>query len=128
MLFNFINNEIEYFNSTGNSVKKIPTLFHTKWYFDAHGKKAYILDKNRFLQQILVDKQTNKVYTIWKELISNDFYLREINMETGDIVRKIDIPNHSSISNITVYSDVIFFLDKDNSFSKSTGLYYFSIN
>jgi hypothetical protein len=123
VLFNFIKNEIEFFNEKGRSVRKIPTQFHLKWYYDVQGKKAYDLDVVNFTQDIIQDKVTNKVYSVWKTVLTGRYTLKELNMETGQVVREVQIPDHPFIDKVLVNDNRVYFMFRDRSEQKYKSLY-----
>jgi hypothetical protein len=127
-LFNFIGNEIEFFNEQGRSVKRIPTMFHTKWYFDWRGKKAYDLDNINFTQDIIRDEATGKVYSVWRTALTGRFTLKELNMQTGEILAEIPIPEHRFIDKVLVQNNQVWFLHRDREEQKYKSLYTMYLN
>ncbi len=123
VLFNFFGNEIEFFNNKGRSVKKIPTLFHTMWYYDNLGKKAYDLDVVNFTQDILVDDITGKVYSVWRTALTGRYTLKELDLETGKIVREIPVPDHPFIDKVRVHNDQVWFMFRDRQEQRYKSLY-----
>ncbi|TSA37814.1 MAG: carboxypeptidase-like regulatory domain-containing protein [Porphyromonadaceae bacterium] len=123
VLFNFFQNEMEFFNERGRSVKTIPTLFHAKWYYDKQGKKAYDLDETNFTQDIIQDPVANKVYSIWRTVLTGRYTLKEINMETGEVVRDITIPDHPFIDKVLVNDNQVYFMFRDREEQRYKTLY-----
>ncbi len=123
VLFNFFANEIEFFNEKGRSVKKIPTMFHTMMYYDQLGKKAYDLDVVNFTQDIVVDDITGKVYSIWRTALTGRYTLKELNLETGTIIREISIPDHPFIDKVRVHDNQVWFMFRDRQEQRYKSLY-----
>jgi hypothetical protein len=127
VIFNFFRNEMEFFNDQGRPVKKVPTQFHLKWYYDVHGKKAYDLDDVNFTQEILKDGVTNKVYSVWKTVLTGRYTLKELNMETGEVVREIVIPDHPFIAKVQINDNRVYFMFRDREEQKYKTLYTMNI-
>jgi len=123
VLFNFFRNEMEFFNEKGRSVKKVPTMFHTKWYYDWRGKKAHDLDVINFTQDIIQDQVTNKVYTIWRTVLTGRYTLKELNMETAEVAREISIPDHPFIDKVLVNDNRVYFMFRDREEQRYKTLY-----
>ncbi len=128
VLFNFFNNEIEFFNEQGRSVKKVPTLFHTMMYYDALGRKAYDLDAISFTQDIVVDGKTDKVYAIWRTPLTGRFTLKELDMATGMVKREISVPNHPFIDKVQVHHNQVWFMFRDRQEQRYKSLYTMYLN
>ena len=118
---------MEFFNDHGRPVKKVPTQFHLKWYYDVHGKKAYDLDDVNFTQEILKDGVTNKVYSVWKTVLTGRYTLKELNMETGEVVREIVIPDHPFIAKVQINDNRVYFMFRDREEQKYKTLYTMNI-
>jgi hypothetical protein len=127
VLFNFFKNEIEFFNAQGRSVRKVPTMFHTKWYYDPLGKKSYDLDAVNFTQEIVLDQVTNKVYSIWRKAITGRYTLKELDLDTGEIVREIAIPDHPFIDKVLINDNRVYFMFRDREEQKYKSLYTMAI-
>ena len=123
VLFNFFANEIEFFNEKGRSVKKVPTMFHTMWYYDQLGKKAYDLDVVNFTQDIVVDDLTGKVYSIWRTALTGRYTLKELDLGTGNIIREISIPDHPFIDKVRVHDNQVWFMFRDRQEQRYKSLY-----
>jgi len=128
VLFNFFDNEMEFFNEQGRMVKKVPTLFHTKWYYDYRGKKAFDMDASNFTQEIILDPVTNKVYSIWRTGLTGRYWLKQVNMETGEVDREVMIPDHRFIDKILVNGNYVYFLYRDRQEQRYRTLYTMHIN
>jgi hypothetical protein len=128
VLFNFFANELEFFNDKGRSVRKVKTMFHTMWYYDVHGKKAYDLDVVNFTQDIIVDDKTGKVFTIWRTALTGRYTLKELDLDTGEIVREIQIPDHPFIDKVLVHNNQVWFMFRDRQEQKYKSLYTMFMN
>ncbi len=123
VIFDFFKNEISFYNYNGREIKTISTLFHTKWYYDWFHRKAYDLDKNKFTQQIFVDPATERVYSLWKTVATGRYSLKELNMETGEVIRVIEVPEYYFITKVKVIADTAYFLYKIREEQKFTSLF-----
>ena len=109
LIFDFFANHIEYFDSELKSIKKVPITLqnHTvKRLF----RQYQDLDNKNFTQQILFDESTGKAYAFFRLRSTNRQSLREVNLETGQIERIIEIPDYPNISKIQVFDNVVYFL------------------
>ncbi|MDD4646529.1 MAG: carboxypeptidase-like regulatory domain-containing protein [Bacteroidales bacterium] len=127
VLFNFYRNEIEFFNEQARSVKKVPTLFHTRWYYDQMGKKAYDLDAINFTQQIIHDQVTNRVYSVWKTVLTGRYTLKELDINNGILLREIPISDHPFIDKILINDNRVYFMFRDRAEQKFKSLYTMTI-
>lgn len=106
-LFNFEDSWIGVFDDSCKLVKKIPIVFHQ--------------DKN-WKREIYFDKNSGKVYTMFrKEGIST---LKEINIETGQLINSIQIPDLPFVDNIKVNEGKLYFLFTDHSKSEELRMLY----
>jgi hypothetical protein len=97
-LFNFEDSWIGLFDDSCNLIKKIPMVFHN--------------DEN-WKREIYFDEIKGKVYAIFrKEGIST---LKEINIETGQLVNSVQIPDLPFVDNIKINNGRLYFLYTDHS-------------
>jgi len=127
VLFNFYRNEIEFFNGQARSVKKVPTLFHTRWYYDQMGKKAYDLDVINFTQQIMHDQVTNRIYSVWKTVLTGRFMIKELDINSGVVLREIPISDHRFVDKILINDNRVYFMFRDRAEQKYKSLYTMTI-
>ena len=110
IIFDFFASHMEFFNEKGISEKTVPISFHQKLVIDWLGRKTLDLDQLRFSQQILMDDITGKAYGIWKDKANKRVSLQEINLDTGEVVRTIEINDHPNIDKVRLYDNAIYFL------------------
>ncbi len=108
-IFDFFANHIECFDDSLNTVKMIPITFQNHTVKTLFGEYQDLDNKN-FTQQILYDEKSVKAYAFFRLRSNNRHSLREVNLETGNIDRIIEIPDFPNISKIQVYDNVVYFL------------------
>jgi hypothetical protein len=108
-IFDFFANHIECFDDSLNTVKMIPITFQNHTVKTLLGEHQDLDNKN-FTQQILFDEKSGKAYAFYRLRSNNRQSLREVNLETGNIDRIIEIPDFPNISKIQVYDNVVYFL------------------
>lgn len=119
VLFNFHDNQIEFFSKEDKLVKVTPISFHKKNY-------QYLVFftseeiKHDFKSDVIMDEVLNIFYAVFEK--AGVYYLNKINLETGNIDSVIKIPEHPFIDKIMVRNNVVYFLYQ-NKFSP----YYMSI-
>lgn len=105
-IFNFVDSQIEFYNSQDSLIKNIKIEFnkYPNWQ-----------------KKIFVDKVTNKVYTHYRK--NGISTIREIDMNTGYLKGIIKIPNFQFVEKIKIRNGHIYFLYKDNSLMEYKKLY-----
>ncbi|HNW98624.1 MAG TPA: carboxypeptidase-like regulatory domain-containing protein [Bacteroidales bacterium] len=92
-LFNFEDSWLGYFDDSNKIVKEIPIDFH-------HDKS--------WNREIFFDERSEKVYALFrKDGIST---LKEICLETGQLINSIQIPNLPFVDNIKISNGKLYFL------------------
>lgn len=95
-IINFVESQIEHYNSDGKEIEIIPIEFNNYKYIK---------------EQIFIDEVSNKVYALFKKSASTT--LKEIDLKTGKLTTSIQIPNYAFIENIKIRDDVVYFLYKE---------------
>ncbi len=96
IIFDFVNDEIELYNSDFTSILDVPIDFHKtlKW-----------------KEKLFVDEKNGKVYTMFRR---NGFhYLYQINLWTGKLYPAMKIPQFTFLGKIRIHDGNIFFLYRD---------------
>ena len=96
-VFNSITNTIEIYTSEGRMIHTSTTRF--------------INDKN-YTGKIIKDENEKKLYAVYKE--QSIITLKEINVISGQLQSKINIPDFPFIENIKITDDQLYFLYKKN--------------
>ncbi len=94
-IINFVESQIEHYNSDGEEIEIIPIDFN---------------NHQHIKEKIIIDEVSKKVYAFFKR--SAITTLREIDLKTGQLTNSIQIPNYAFIENIKVRDDVVYFLYK----------------
>ena len=108
-VFDFYSNHIEVFDSKLKSNRLISISFHL-----AKASEELLADQeggdlNKF-PSILYDSKAGKAYAFFRIGADNRQLLKEINLETGQIDRIIEISGFSIVSNIRIEDNVVYFL------------------
>ncbi len=111
-VFDFFSNHFEVFDSNLNPVRKVPISFQNVNVIDGlvFRFSTVDIDVKNFTQTILFDEKAGKAYAFFRYRSDNKQYLKEINLETGQIDRVITIPEYSNISDVRVYDNALYFL------------------
>ena len=110
-IINFVESQIEHYNSDGKEIEIIPIEFNNHQYVK---------------EKIFIDEVSNKVYALFKKGATTT--LREINLKTGELTNSIQIPNYAFIENIKVRDDVVYFLYKQRINEEYKQLYKVALN
>ncbi|TSA37672.1 MAG: hypothetical protein D4R64_05625, partial [Porphyromonadaceae bacterium] len=102
-VFDFFCNSIEFFNADGVAVKSVPISFHLKDYYELLVFRMRDIDQDNFTQQILYDEKVNRTWSVWHKKSNGRYYLKEINPDTGEIIKVVDIPDYPFIDKIQVH-------------------------
>ena len=128
-IFDFFANNIEVFDSELQPLRKIPIRFQ-----NTTVKAGLIfriiyedVDVRNFTQTILFDAKAEKAYALFRYKSDNKQYLKEVNLETGEISRTIGIPDFPNITNIRVSDNVVYFLYNTKTYPFYRLLYRMSI-
>lgn len=97
LVFDYVNNKIEHYNKDAVKVKTTPIdypeqKFHTS--------------------EVLIDDKTDRAYAVFKK--RSLYFLKEINIDNGEVIRTIDIPEFSFVKKIQVSGNRVYFLYHDN--------------
>lgn len=109
-IFDFFSGHIEIFNLGMITANMVPIDFQYKEVTEGLVFHYKDVDTYNFTQTILFDEVRGRAYAFFKMRDSGRQSLREVNLETGKIIRTIDIPDFSNISNIRVYDNAVYFL------------------
>ncbi len=111
-VFDFFSDHFEVFDKNLNSVRKVPISFQNTTVTDGliFRFSTVDIDVRNFTQNILYDEKAEKAYAFFRYHSDNKQYLKEINLETGQIDRVIGIPDFPNISNVRVYDNAVYFL------------------
>jgi hypothetical protein len=109
-IFDFFDNNIEFFDREGKSVKSVPMTFQNKTRSEFLGPDYQDIDQYNFTQQVVFDRQTQKAYAFFRLRKSGVQTLREIDLNTGKIVRIIEIPDLPNISKLQVHDNTLYFM------------------
>lgn len=119
VIFNFINNKIEYYSKYGKLIDEKEILFHRKEKSIAIILKTYEMDP-AFTRIILMDEGFGKFYALY--INSGIHTLIEVNMDTGKLGKRIEIPEFAYIDRIRVHNNAVYFM-----YLKKIAPYYMSI-
>ena len=122
-IFDFFDNNIEFFNFDGISVKSVPIRFHLKAYYELILLKKVDIDLDNFTQKILYDDKANRAWSVWHGKSNGRYSLKEVNLDTGAIARVIDIPDYPFIDRIRVYDNTVYFLYLEKKYPYYRSLY-----
>jgi hypothetical protein len=109
-IFDFFGSNFEVFNSNLKSIRTIPITFQNRTIRDWLIMESQDVDVRNFTQTIFFDEKSGKAYAFFRLRSYNRQSLREVNLETGEIHRMIEIPDFPNISNIRVYDNTVYFL------------------
>jgi len=109
-IFDFFDNHIELFDSDGVSKTRIPIRFHLRKVSPFLQKEYYDLDYLNFQQELITDEITGISYAIWRNKRTGRFSLQQIDINTGDIIRVIEIPGYPNISKIHCNDNMVYFM------------------
>lgn len=96
IIFNFIDSNIEFYNSQCSLIKDVAIDFHK--------------EKN-WKEDIIMDSKTGSFYSLFRK--NGIARLKEIDIDTGKIGRTFTIPNFIFVDKIKIHNNKIFFLDYD---------------
>lgn len=109
-IFNFVDSKIEKYNEDGIIEIEIPISFH----------------KNRhWKEQLYIDEVKQKVYTVFRR--NGISTLHQIDLNTGKIVRQIEIPQFPFVEKIQIRDDVLYFMYKNVSKNMRKMLYVMNL-
>lgn len=106
-IFNFEDSWMGYFDDSCKLVKKVPVVFHK--------------DKN-WKREIYFDESTGKAYALFRK--NGISALKEINIETGQLVNSVQIPDLPFVDNIKINDGKLYFLYTDHSTIKEFRMLY----
>jgi hypothetical protein len=109
-IFDFFSGNFEVFDSNLKSTRTVPITFQNRTFRDLLVSEYQDVDIRNFTQTILFDEKSGKAYAFFRMRSSSRQSLREVNLETGEIHRMIEIPDFPNISNIRVYDNTVYFL------------------
>lgn len=109
-VFDFFGSNFEVFDSNLKSIRTVPITFQNRTIRDLLIFESEDVDVRNFTQTILFDEKSGKAYAFFRLWSNNRQSLREVNLETGEIHRMIEIPDFPNISNIRVYDNTVYFL------------------
>lgn len=109
-IFDFFNSHFEVFDSNLTSKRTVPITFQNRTFRDLLIFEYQDVDIRNFTQTILFDEKSGRAYAFFRMRSDNRQSLREVNLETGEIQRMIEIPDFPNISNIRVYDNTVYFL------------------
>lgn len=93
LVFDYVNNKIDQYNKDAIKVNTI----------------AIEYPKQKFhTGEVLIDDKTDKVYAVFKK--RSLYFLKEVNLNNGEINRTIKIPEYSFVKKIEVKGDKVYFL------------------
>jgi hypothetical protein len=122
-IFDFFGNNLEFFNQNGISIRSVPISFHLKEFTNLLFLKMYDIDLGNFTQQILYDEKANRVWSLWTHQHSGHFTLKEVNPDTGEIIKVVEIPDYPFIEKIQVHNNIVYFLYSEKSYPYYRSLY-----
>lgn len=106
-IFNFEDSWIGFLDDSCKLIKKIPIAFHK--------------DKN-WKREIYFDDASGKIYAMFrKDGIST---LKEINIENGQLINSVQIPDLPYVDNIKINNGKLYFLYTDHSQNKDLRMLY----
>ncbi len=119
VIFNFINNRIEFYSKFGELINETEILFHRKEKSLAIIFKTLEMDPT-FTHIIIMDESLNKFYALY--INSGIHTLVEVDINTGETGKRIEIPDFVYIDRIKVLNNVVYFM-----YLKKTYPYFMSI-
>ncbi|MFA5816664.1 MAG: carboxypeptidase-like regulatory domain-containing protein [Bacteroidales bacterium] len=122
-IFDFFGNNIEFFNQNGISIRSVPISFHLKEFTNLLFLKMYDIDLGNFTQQILYNEKVNRIWSLWTHQHSGHYTLKEINPDTGEIIKVVEIPDYPFIEKIQVHNNIVYFLYSGKSYPYYRSLY-----
>jgi len=119
VIFNYINDRIEFYSSKGELVDETEISFHKKEKSLAIILKTMEMDPS-FTELMIMDKSMKKFYALF---INNGIHtLVEIDIFTGETGKRINIPEFAYIDRIRVHNNAVYFM-----YLKKIFPYYMSI-
>ncbi len=111
--------QIDYYNRVINFHKKRGLKLHSVP-IDFHiDNKAF--GKFRNLFHPLVDEQNNRVY-VWTQK-PNEVEIYQLNIETGQLIQKINLDKFNNIHEIKIHNGYLYFLHNEVKYPYATRLY-----
>lgn len=128
-VFDFFSGHIEVFDSNLKAIRKVPIKFQNTIVKEGLiFRNSYSdVDVYNFTQTILFDEKAGKAYAFFRYRSNNLQFLKEINLETGQINREIEVPDFPNISNIRVFDNVVYFLYDTKTYPFNRLLYRMTI-
>ena len=126
-VFDFFGNTMDFFNSDGICQKSVRITFHLKEYYELLLIRMRDIDQANFTQQILYDEQVNRIWSVWRQKSNGRYSLKEINPDTGGIVRVVEIPDYPFIDKIQVHNNIVYFLYLEKKYPFYRSLYRMGI-
>ena len=126
LLFDFFKNNIEVFDSLGQTQRIVDIDFHTitRTYFWV--LKNLELNQKRFMQEIILDEEAGKIYALFHPQ-GQRVTLKEINPANGQIVQEIEIPDLQNIDNIKIHRNIVYFTYQVKVYPYYTNIYRLKI-
>jgi hypothetical protein len=126
-IFDFFGNTINFFDADGKALRSVPISFHLKEYYELLIVKRHDIDLDNFTQQILYDEKANRIWSVWHRKKDGRYSLKEINPDTGEVVRVVDIPDFPFIDKIRIHDNIIYFLYLEKKYPYYRSLYRMGI-
>lgn len=108
-VFDFFGNTLDFFNANGDSLRSVAISFHLKEYYEFTKKKVDI-DLDNFSQKILYDDKADKIWAVFHGKSNGRFSLKEINPDTGEVMRMVFIPDYPFIDKIRIFDNTVYFM------------------
>ena len=122
LLFDFSANYIEYYSPFGKVLKRVPIRFHLQTFYDLLLFKDIGI-KRDFTQKVLRDPINNEYFALFQK--SGKYSLHQIDIHTGDITKKINLPELPFVEKIKIYNGVVYFLYNQRQYPYYKSLYRF---
>jgi len=122
LVFDFFENHIDFIDAEGQSIRQVPINFHLIDKRIALLFTAKELNQREFKQIIIQDEVTHKFYALFQP-VGKKFFLEEIDVETGNMINKIELPEFPNVVKVKVHDGKLFFLYQVKQFPAYVSLY-----
>jgi len=127
VIFNHPAGVIQFFNLSDSLVAETPITYQETDADDIHSTLVYgFAKRTKWLEQVFVDETDNKAYTLFQN-INGTMDLKEINLETGKLAFKLNIP-FPYVQKIKLRGGFVYFVYKGYGESPKKKLFRQKVN
>jgi hypothetical protein len=126
-IFDFFDDYIDVFNISGEQINEIHIDFHLREIKQWILKPYFDIDQHNFKQKILYDEVTNRAFALFRYKKNGRYSLKEIDLETGNVKKVIEIPDYTWIEKIQVNNNVVYFMYAEKKFPYNNSLFRMKI-